>query len=331
MITGFSVPAGPWTRRSLYLKIRDRQSYEFALASAAVALDLAGPDRARGAHRPGRRGVQALAFARGRSGAERQVARRALRAARRPRRLSRRRGPTARTTSSPSSAGAPWFAPCSRPPSWRCDMAEELISTQGMIGRPTERIDGRGEGDRPGALRLGLRPARRGLCGAGHQPNRARPDRGHRRAARPRGSGRPRHPDLQDRRRADPAGQDVRPARLHGHDHRTAAVGSDRARRPDRRPRGRRHPGGRRGGRGRARRRLRRGAGVRDLRQPRARDRPGRQDLRSGGIRGPQGRRRGPGVRRGAGQGRPALFDADPAPQSDRAVLRRSATGRTAS
>jgi len=40
LITGFSVPAGPWTRRSLYLKIRDRQSYEFALASAAVALDL---------------------------------------------------------------------------------------------------------------------------------------------------------------------------------------------------------------------------------------------------------------------------------------------------
>jgi len=28
-----------WTRRSLYLKIRDRQSYQFALASAAVALD----------------------------------------------------------------------------------------------------------------------------------------------------------------------------------------------------------------------------------------------------------------------------------------------------
>lgn len=42
LITGFAVPAGPWTRRSLYLKIRDRQSYEFALASAAVALDLDG-------------------------------------------------------------------------------------------------------------------------------------------------------------------------------------------------------------------------------------------------------------------------------------------------
>ena len=40
LITGFAVPTGPWTRRSLYLKIRDRQSYEFALASAAVALEL---------------------------------------------------------------------------------------------------------------------------------------------------------------------------------------------------------------------------------------------------------------------------------------------------
>ncbi|THD80576.1 MAG: xanthine dehydrogenase family protein subunit M [Phenylobacterium sp.] len=42
LITGFTVPAGPWTRRSLYLKIRDRQSYEFALTSAAVALDVEG-------------------------------------------------------------------------------------------------------------------------------------------------------------------------------------------------------------------------------------------------------------------------------------------------
>lgn len=40
LITGFTVPAGPWTRRSLYLKIRDRDSYEFGLATAAVALDL---------------------------------------------------------------------------------------------------------------------------------------------------------------------------------------------------------------------------------------------------------------------------------------------------
>jgi len=32
---GFSVPAKPWFRRSLYQKIRDRESYEFALASAA--------------------------------------------------------------------------------------------------------------------------------------------------------------------------------------------------------------------------------------------------------------------------------------------------------
>ena len=40
LITGFRVPPGPWTRRSLYLKLRDRASYDFALASAAVALQL---------------------------------------------------------------------------------------------------------------------------------------------------------------------------------------------------------------------------------------------------------------------------------------------------
>src|SRR5262249_44416279 len=42
LITEFVVPATPFARRSLYLKIRDRESYEFALASAAVALDLDG-------------------------------------------------------------------------------------------------------------------------------------------------------------------------------------------------------------------------------------------------------------------------------------------------
>jgi xanthine dehydrogenase YagS FAD-binding subunit len=39
MIASFLIPATSWSRRSLYLKVRDRQSYEFALASAAVALD----------------------------------------------------------------------------------------------------------------------------------------------------------------------------------------------------------------------------------------------------------------------------------------------------
>ena len=42
LILGFEMPVEPWLRRSLYLKIRDRASYEFALASAAVALDLDG-------------------------------------------------------------------------------------------------------------------------------------------------------------------------------------------------------------------------------------------------------------------------------------------------
>jgi xanthine dehydrogenase YagS FAD-binding subunit len=40
LIRSFRVPAGPWTRRSAYVKVRDRESYEFAMASAAVALHL---------------------------------------------------------------------------------------------------------------------------------------------------------------------------------------------------------------------------------------------------------------------------------------------------
>jgi xanthine dehydrogenase YagS FAD-binding subunit len=42
LITGVELPATPWFARSHYLKVRDRASYEFALASAAVALDLDG-------------------------------------------------------------------------------------------------------------------------------------------------------------------------------------------------------------------------------------------------------------------------------------------------
>ncbi|SMC47396.1 FAD binding domain-containing protein [Kibdelosporangium aridum] len=40
LIVAVHVPAGPYTARSGYLKVRDRQSYEFALASAAVALHI---------------------------------------------------------------------------------------------------------------------------------------------------------------------------------------------------------------------------------------------------------------------------------------------------
>jgi xanthine dehydrogenase YagS FAD-binding subunit len=42
LIVAVAVPAGAYTRRSGYLKVRDRQSYEFALTSAAVAMDIQG-------------------------------------------------------------------------------------------------------------------------------------------------------------------------------------------------------------------------------------------------------------------------------------------------
>ena len=42
MITHVELPDLPFARRSHYLKVRDRASYEFALTSAAVALDLDG-------------------------------------------------------------------------------------------------------------------------------------------------------------------------------------------------------------------------------------------------------------------------------------------------
>lgn len=42
LITAVELPAAPWAARSHYLKVRDRASYEFALASAAVALEVVG-------------------------------------------------------------------------------------------------------------------------------------------------------------------------------------------------------------------------------------------------------------------------------------------------
>jgi xanthine dehydrogenase YagS FAD-binding subunit len=42
LITCLNIPAGSWTRRSCYVKVRDRDSYQFALTSAAVALHLEG-------------------------------------------------------------------------------------------------------------------------------------------------------------------------------------------------------------------------------------------------------------------------------------------------
>jgi xanthine dehydrogenase YagS FAD-binding subunit len=42
IITQFRIPLAEVTRRSVYVKVRDRASYEFAISSAAVALELEG-------------------------------------------------------------------------------------------------------------------------------------------------------------------------------------------------------------------------------------------------------------------------------------------------
>ncbi len=42
LITGVDLPPGPRAARSHYLKVRDRASYAFALASAAVAVEMDG-------------------------------------------------------------------------------------------------------------------------------------------------------------------------------------------------------------------------------------------------------------------------------------------------
>ena len=58
LIVAIVVPAGPWTRRSTYVKVRDRESYQYGLATAAVALDL-GPE---GTVREARIGLGGVAY-----------------------------------------------------------------------------------------------------------------------------------------------------------------------------------------------------------------------------------------------------------------------------
>ncbi|TIP80179.1 MAG: xanthine dehydrogenase family protein subunit M, partial [Mesorhizobium sp.] len=45
MITAISIPASAAAKRSTYLKVRDRQSYEFAAASAAVGIEFEADGR----------------------------------------------------------------------------------------------------------------------------------------------------------------------------------------------------------------------------------------------------------------------------------------------
>lgn len=57
LITGFTVPAGPWTQRSAYVKVRDRESYAYGVATVAVALHLDG-----GVVREARIGLGAVSY-----------------------------------------------------------------------------------------------------------------------------------------------------------------------------------------------------------------------------------------------------------------------------
>jgi xanthine dehydrogenase YagS FAD-binding subunit len=62
LIVAVEIPAAPFAQRSTYLKLRDRESYEFSLVSVAAGLELDSDRVVRfRSHRVGRRGVHALA------------------------------------------------------------------------------------------------------------------------------------------------------------------------------------------------------------------------------------------------------------------------------
>ena len=71
LITHVTLPAPMPGSRSVYLKLRDRASYEFALASAAVVVTVSSGRIDHVRDRAGRRRREAVAFTRGGSGTAR--------------------------------------------------------------------------------------------------------------------------------------------------------------------------------------------------------------------------------------------------------------------
>ena len=268
LITAVELPATPWFARSHYLKVRDRASYEFALASAAVALDLDERDGGRirdcrialggVGSKPwrSREAEQALAGARAEEGTYQKAAEGGS--------LARRPPPAEGQRISRSS----WRSAPS-PGRWRRPRR-----------RRYERHESAGSGRAAGRPHLGGRPAdrsrrrpsqdhrRRPLCrGRPSQGARLRDDRAehhreggdhrdrHRRGAPL--SRRPHRPHPRERPRAEEAakGRQGRSAavRQDGGGPPAAVGQRDPLRRPARRRGGRRHPGARppRGGPGR--------------------------------------------------------------------------------
>ena len=174
LITGFRVPAGPWTRRSLYLKVRDR-----AVLRVRARLG-GGGARPRRRRRCARRasalgGVadQALARARGRGGAARasrstkRRRRDAAEAALRRRRHARRQRLQARAR--PPHPGARAAA---RPRRWRSDDGRR--SPDGLVSASrAPRIDGRAKVTGAARYASDEPVAEPGLRVPGHQRDRA--------------------------------------------------------------------------------------------------------------------------------------------------------------
>ena len=222
LILGFRIAAAPWMRRSLYLKIRDRQSYEFALASAAVALDLDG-----GVVREARVALGGVAAKPWRSAAAEDALRgrpldetRAQAAAQAAFAEARAPGDRAFKTE----LGPPHA--CARAPAMRLAGDLRCLVHNNPMGPPTLRIDGfakvTGQA-RYADDEAGGQPRFR-LAGDEFDRARAHPQHGSDRGAR--GSGRARHSDPRERRRRGEAAGGARPEADDDDDWRATGSGS---------------------------------------------------------------------------------------------------------
>ena len=180
LITHVTLPPPVAGSKQVYLKLRDRASYEFALASAAVVLTVAGGNVTRARVALGGVGHQTLALPRGReprSSASRPTRPTSARRRRRPCATPDRR---ARTPSRSSWRSGASRTRCRRPR--RADSAEgaSMPTTQADLDdipdRPRHAARGRAaEGHRKGAVHLGLPLSRDALCRSGRGDDRQRP------------------------------------------------------------------------------------------------------------------------------------------------------------
>ena len=182
LITHVTLPPPIAGSKQVYLKLRDRASYEFALASAAVVITIAGGNVTRARIALGGVGTKPWRSPEAEAALVGQARERRRTSARRPKRrcaTPSRRARTGSRSNWPSAASTHALQMAATADSTEgANMpTTQEIPTTSPIGRDTPRVDGPLQGDRDGAVHLRLPLSRAALCRAGRGDDRQRPHR----------------------------------------------------------------------------------------------------------------------------------------------------------